>query len=605
MSANTSLNSSMARAVRRSASLFHLPSYTQALCTILGLSLLAGLASSFALFTMPFGLLYGLALGTSLFIVIFFLDLASNKTVLARDPIFDLKRTAGLSIFGCGLWLFFLIIGAAASVVGSIWWMRLCLLGYSAVLIMRLIVLNALSLRRPARYTLACLLQPIGCMGLFLTAWIAARQIITVPLALFFIFSFPVALASSTIFMYSLNRVGQKMFGKKSMVIFRAFLLSWVLNLNAPFETFLEELSEEKDIEVSLMKLNASKTCVVGAVPAVHPGPFKEIGSSVLPSQLKSAIEAKTGGETFVPHGLMGHEYDLPSQAQNQRVINGVIDALDFEGSEGTASPFVTVKNGVATACCQIFGKSALISFTLAPQTIEDLPMELGEFIRSRAEMHGLAMCIVINAHNSIDGTANPDSMLESLKEVGAQCLEEAAHQKQMPIEVGAASFVPQEWTVEDGMGAGGITALVVKVGQQKSVYITIDGNNMVSGLREKILACLNSAGFQRGEIFTSDTHSVSGLVGGGKRYHAVGEVMDQSLLSAYVVDVSKKAASLLKPAKSGCRSTVVPRVKVIGEERLDSLLILIERGAQRAKRTIVPIVLTAGFLLMLFLLLL
>ncbi len=605
MPTNNSLNSSMERAVRRSASLFHLPSYAKALSLILGLSLLEGLVSSLRLFAMPLGLLYGLILGAFLFIIVFLLDLVTSKIILAKDPIFDLKRTSGLSIFSCGLWLLFLIIGVGASVFGIVWWMRLCLLGYSAVLIMRLIVLNALSLKHATRYTFACLVQPLGWMALFLGSWTTAGQIVTLPLTLFLVFSFPVALVSSTVFMYSLNRVGQKMFGQKSMVIFRAFLLSWVLNLSAPFETFLEELSEEKDIEVSLMKLSSSKTCIVGAVPEVHPGPFKEIGSSVLPSQLKSAIEAKTGGETFVPHGLMGHEYDLPSQAQNQKVIDGVIDALDFEGSERTASPFVTVKNGVATACCQIFGKSALISFTLAPKTIEDLPMELGEFIRKKAETHGLVSCIVVNAHNSIDGTANLDSMLESLKRVGAQCLEEAAHLKQMPFEVGAASFVPKEWAVADGMGTGGITALVVKVGRQKSVYVTIDGNNMVSGLRGKILARLNSAGFQGGEIFTSDTHSVSGLVGGGRRYHAVGEVMDQYLLATYIVEVSTKAASRLEPAKSGCRSTIIPHVKVIGEERLDSLLILIERGAQRAKRTIVPVILMAGFLLMLFLLLL
>lgn len=605
MAANNSLNSSMDRAVKRSASLFKMPSYRRALCIIAVLCVAAGLLSSLVLFNMPLGLLYGLLLGVSLFFVVFLLDSAVNKIVLAKDPIFDLKRTAGLSIFGWGSWLFFILIGVGTATFGTIWWMRLCLLGYSAVIILRMIVFSALSLKSPARYLFASFLQPFICMISFLISWAIAGQVISILLATFFIFSFAIAITSSAMFMFALNNVGEKMFGTKSMVIFRAFLLSWVLDLNGPFEAFLEELSEERDIEVSIVKLKSSNTCVVGAVPAVHPGPFRDIGSSVLPSQLKTAIAAKIGSETFIPHGLMGHEYDLPSQAQNQKVINGVIDALDFDGSEATASPFVMVKDEFATACCQIFSRSALISFTLAPKTIEDLPMELGEFIREKAEKHGLATCVVINSHNSIDGTADPQEMLESLKKVGAECLEKTAHLKQMPVEMGAASFLPKEWTVRDGMGTGGITALVVKVGKQKSVYVTIDGNNMVSGLREKILACLQSAGFQQGEIFTSDTHSVSGLIVGSKGYHPVGEVMDQELLAYYVVEVSKKAASVLEAAKTGCRSVVIPNVKVIGEERLDSLLLLIEKGVQRAKRAIVPVLLIAGFSLMLFLLLL
>ena len=54
---------------------------------------------------------------------------------------------------------------------------------------------------------------------------------------------------------------------------------------------------------------------------------------------------------------------------------------------------------------------------------------------------------------------------------------------------VGGASVYPKEFTLQMGMGAGGITALVVKVENQKTAYIVIDGNNMIPDLREKILA--------------------------------------------------------------------------------------------------------------------
>ena len=72
-------------------------------------------------------------------------------------------------------------------------------------------------------------------------------------------------------------------------------------------------------------------------------------------------------------------------------------------------------------------------------------------------------------------------------------------------------------------MGAGGITAIVVEVENQKTAYVVIDGNNMMPGLREKILTWLAALGFEESEVFTTDTHTVSALVTGSRGYHPVG----------------------------------------------------------------------------------
>ena len=79
-------------------------------------------------------------------------------------------------------------------------------------------------------------------------------------------------------------------------------------------------------------------------------------------------------------------------------------------------------------------------------------------------------------------------------------------------------------------MGTGGITAIVVQVEKQKTAYVVIDGNNMISGLREKILAALTSVGFGESEVFTTDTHAVSAIVTGRRGYHPVGEVMSHEI---------------------------------------------------------------------------
>src|SRR3972149_4689750 len=146
-----------------------------------------------------------------------------------------------------------------------------------------------------------------------------------------------------------------------SMPLFRAFMLIWVVGLNAPFEELLEKLGENEDVEVTFLKFDSYKPKAAVIVPLVHPGPFKNIGSSLLPSMLKRQFEEAFGCETCVPLGILGHELDLASQLQNQKIINEVIRSARFAASADLASPYVKVTNGFATASCQVFGKNALL----------------------------------------------------------------------------------------------------------------------------------------------------------------------------------------------------------------------------------------------------
>jgi len=59
---------------------------------------------------------------------------------------------------------------------------------------------------------------------------------------------------------------------------------------------------------------------------------------------------------------------------------------------------------------------------------------------------------------------------------------------------------------------------------------------------------------------------------------------------------------SRLTRVKVSCRSITVPKVKVIGAERLETLCLLTDKVLQKAKRLIIPVFGTAGFLLILYL---
>lgn len=598
-----SLNQSMNRAVQHYSSLFKLPSYKKMLILQALMCVGGGLLSAIILFPYYEGLVSGLSLSVSLFLANFIADNAVNILILRRDSIYDLRRITGLSLFSWGFWLPFNFIGVGvATIFGLPWWIRLCLLGVSAIIILRSIVLLSTSPTNYSRIFAASLLQPFFCILPFLVFWLGVGYAISAFAVFFFIFSSALGVISSFVFIYILNYAGQQTLKIPSIPLFKAFLLSWIMDLNGPFEEFLERLGENQDVEVSLIQFKSSELKAIIAVPSIHPGPFKNIGSSLLPSLLKTALEKKLGCVACVPHGVFGHEFDLASQIQNQKVINRVVESVNHEVYEIKSTPFTNASNGLATVCCQVFGNIAFLSFTLAPKTTEDLPQELGMFAREESKKYGLNCCVVVNSHNSIDGAIDMEEALDALKTVLVTCLKEAVSLKQLPFEVGAATIVPQEFGLREGMGPGGITAVVIRVGQQKTAYVVIDGNNMVSGLRECILSGLNAIGVDEGEVFTTDTHSVSAVILGNRGYHPIGEAMQHDALIGYVKEAVLGALSNLEPVKATCSSITIPRVKVIGEKQLEKLCLLIDNTLQKAKKAIVPILVFNGLLLMLIL---
>jgi putative membrane protein len=374
--------------------------------------------------------------------------------------------------------------------------------------------------------------------------------------------------------------------------------------MNAPLEAHLEEIGENADIEVSILKFESTKPKAAIIVPLVHPGPFKNIGSSLLPSLLKRGFESEYGCDTCTPLGILGHELDLASQAQNKKIVNEVLSSAKFTASLSTASPFVRATDGHAIASCQIFGDTVFLSFSLAPKTTEDLPQELGRIVTEEAQKNGLKYAVLVNCHNSLDVIVDTEEHLDELKRAAFSCLEKAAALPTKPFKIGSSTVFPSEFTQKQGMGTGGITAIVVEVEKQRTAYVVIDGNNMVPHLREKILGSLATLGYEDSEVFTTDTHAVSALVTGSRGYHPIGEAMNHDALIAHISDAVKKADANLEASKAGCVQFVVPQVRVIGEERLHAISTLVDEAIVKAKKVVAPIFGAEGLLFILLLLL-
>ncbi len=600
MASERSLSDSMDNAKKHYSSLFFLPSFrrslaSSALTCIVGVSLTA----------MPFfPAATSLVFGALLFAVTFLSDLLVSRILLRGDPIFVMRRTSAVSFYNWLLWLAFIAIGAGLGIfLGSTLWIKFTLLGLGAVSTLRFIVFFATSTSQKWKQIISALMQPLLCITVFYGLWYSNLGVM--PYVLLFIGLAPIiSFAAVHIFLKSIDRLGQKMYGLPGMPLFRSFLLNWVTDANAPLESYLEEMGENSDIDISLLKFESAKPNAAIIVPLVHPGPFKNIGSSLLPSLLKHEFEKEYSCPTCIPLGILGHELDLASQAQNHKIIDAVISSAKTQAKSAEASPFIRETDGTATASCQIFGDTAFLSFSLAPRTTEDLPQELGLMVTEEAKKYGLKHAVVVNAHNCLDEIDDTVEHIDELKSAAIKCLRKVASLPKKPFKLGAATLLPKEFTEKQGMGTGGITTIVVEVDRQRTAYVVIDGNNMVPHLREKIINSLNALGFDECEVFTTDTHAVSALVLGKRGYHPVGEAMDHDILIKHITETADTAAQNLEPTKTECIQLVVQNVRVIGEERLDSMSNLVDKAIGKAKKIVAPIFGVEGLLLVLLLLL-
>jgi putative membrane protein len=594
-----SLDYSIERIIKHYSQMFVLPSYRRIVLFTLLSCVIGGFLTIFLVARVP--MVLALQFSLLLFILSATSDLIIRQGFMKSDIVYNMRRCAALSMFSTQLWFGFLIVGSLLTLFFDSWsfWVNLLSIGFAAVCILRLIVFSSTSFACQFRVVGSSLMQPIVCLlPMYYVAHFVDYPFGTIS-AVYLLVSIPISILTALLFISSVNKIGVKTIQVPTTSVLKAFLANWIENLKPPLESLFENSGGEKTIDFSLLAFEAeNRVKSVTVVSSFHPGPFRNVGSSSLPFLIQEALEKKLDAVAAVPHGLFGHEFDLASQRQNQKVLRGILDVADFTDFGSKATRFVKTQKGVAGASCQIFKDCAVVTLTLAPETTEDFPRELGDFILEEALKVGLAHVIVINAHNSINGLFDVNRVMEPLKEAALDVLKKASKLESSVFEVGAAKVVPEEFSFEDGMGLGGICALVIRAGDQTCAYITIDGNNMVSGLREKILNSLKELGVDIGEVLTTDTHVVNAIIMTARGYHPLGEAISHEKLINYVKYVVREALNNLKPASTAWSVGKVSNVRVIGENQIKEMSLLADKALQRAKRTAVPLFAAAGLLL-------
>jgi len=369
------------------------------------------------------------------------------------------------------------------------------------------------------------------------------------------------------------------------LTLFRVFLQHWLRSDPEPLESRLGALGTQGVIEGSILSFSDTKGAVGSIVVSnFHPGPYRDLGSAGLPSRLKASLERSKGGVVQVPHGISNHQLNIVSQKDVQRVIEKVVEEYPVGTPVHDSSAMIRSAVDEAKISGQIFGNVAFLTLTLSPTDMEDLPDEVAREIERESQARGLT-AIVADAHNSLSNqTSITPEQARKLVEASVKVLDQLTLARRSPFRAGSASDPLEEFHLEDGIGPGGLSSLVVRNGNQIVAYLTIDGNNMKTGVRETILRDLETIGISDGEIMTTDTHLVTGLVRSNLGYYPVGAHADPGLLTQKVRETVQRAMATMEESTAGFSKFSI-EVRVLGSETFQTITGFVGRIARRIAR--------------------
>jgi putative membrane protein len=236
-------------------------------------------------------------------------------------------------------------------------------------------------------------------------------------------------------------------------------------------------------------------------------------------------------------------------------------------------------------------GGNALVITTSAPEFTDDIALEVGleaaESARSRLE--GIKHIAMVDAHNCIDDEAvsvmpGDDEAKTYVSDV-VQALDTTLDKDGHDLSIGIHQVTAEDFPAREGLGPGGVTALVFRTDDGDTVFISIDGNNMEPGVREEVQQLLLDEGFTASEVLTTDTHVVNAISLSSKGYPPVGRYRKQQVLDM-IITASKEARNTIQSVSVGLGFGEIKGLRTFGEKGFDILTQDIVEAADIAKKT-------------------
>jgi predicted neutral ceramidase superfamily lipid hydrolase len=584
--------------VRLYTKVWQLPTYRQ-IVTILVLltactSLLSTTVKTFSAITTDFPFTwfcYLILLGVPVFVGTGLLYLIGRDE---GSPM-DARRTAGAVMFGLIFWFIFGMIGVTIDgILGTTGYeIRFLFLGAGIAYFMFAFLTNGLSDHSMVRNCIGAL-SPI-VLWLLLENIMPLRNPALPNLGTYWYITAILIILVPTLVVRHIYRAVSVPFerdlGINGPQLLRAFGHDYLADNSEPLETILTKISTKQSVpmEIILFKEN-DKAVACGVVEYVHPGPFRDIGSSSLPSTIMKHIQEKYGIPSFVLHGTCTHHQNLTTKEDYPKVL----DEIDRLINETVTYPTVSGPHwtdGDKFKVWTLFvGPDVLTLSTSAPNFTDDIALEVGydtaNMIRKQTqEIEGIS---VADAHNCINDDAvsvmrgDPDAS-EYIGTVSAAVFA-TLNEKRSQLEMSIYTMYPDNISRKDGIGPGGISVVVLRTEEQEMALVSVDGNNVNPGFREEVISFLKDQGFDNVEITTTDTHVVNAISLSSRGYPPVGRNKPLETLENIGI-AATKARENIRLVSAGLGFGKVDNIRTFGEKGFDTLTQNVAEAAGIAKR--------------------
>jgi putative membrane protein len=577
--------------------LFNLPGTFRAVVLGFVLSLFSSALLVSLFFPLHASLLYRMTMfevilsGIAIFFGAFVVSSGLSYIVFRRrkSKIMSLRRTLGVSLFSLVFTDAVLLIGWIVGYVLSLslllsFWVLGLAVGFTIRLLVNLVIVDGHAMTS----FLDSLGQPLLESVPFLVLYPGALSLDFLFLVLLTVIVFA---ASATAYVRVVGRQLKRSTGIDGRVFLRSFLTEWSAGVAEELEKAIDKNSVTRDLGVATLsfKNKKGKTKCILLIPSIHPGPFKGVGSSSLPSFLMQRLEKDFGCPVLCAHGPSTHGENLVWSSQCQGIYERTLDILKRCRSFTSASPIVRLSEDGMSVTCQTFGDYALLVSASSPSLpTDDISLEVGENVVAAAQK-SIKKAFFIDSHSCIDPESDyvlPGSAISKLLvKLSERAAINASKLDQRPFMVGASKLRTTGISRVEGMGEEGLSSLVIQVADSRYVYVLFDSNNLVVNLRELIVKGLRDAGFDDVEILTSDTHTTSALRPGKMGYNPLGFLTPHDKIVKTAIQATNSAVENLEDASVCIGSQLIEDVKVAGEENMKNILSGVRNSLKAAKR--------------------
>ncbi len=336
-------------------------------------------------------------------------------------------------------------------------------------------------------------------------------------------------------------------------------------------------------------------------IPELHPGPIKGIAGSMLPELLSEELGGKHG-TVFTFHGTSTHVQNPIKKEDCLILARDIEKNLKDMNFTNVGTSFYTTHQGLF-AGAQVLGEGLFVSVSFSPHPTEDIDSPIGEIVYLNAKRKGYSRVGFVDAHNCIRKGAMevyyPSRRYRRIIDKTDEIMDRIKEESMGVLKMGTSSM--DGYVKSEGIAGAGINVAVFDVNGRRNAIVLVDGNNMESGLREKIQDELSDL-VDISEVHTTDSHEVNTL---NKDYNPVGFSMDHSIIIDDVRRVTEKAIFDIEPVHVGVHRGVLKNFSLmgpLGSHRLNAVAESVYRVAPIAAGMAFSIQFLATSLILLFL---